>query len=44
VETNGTNKGTEGTPMITVLSQALTKVSTLLLRMLEDIIFQQIGN
>jgi len=39
-----TNKGTEGTPTITVLSQALTKVPTLLLRMLEDIIFQQIGN
>jgi hypothetical protein len=44
VETNGTKKGTDGTPTTTVLSLALTKVPTLLLRMLEDIILQQIGD
>jgi hypothetical protein len=36
--------GTEGTPTTTVLSQAMTKVPTLLLRMLEDIILQQIAD
>jgi hypothetical protein len=43
VETKGTKKGTEGTPTVMILSQAFTKVPTLLFRMLEDIILQQIG-
>jgi len=44
VYTNDTKNGIEVTPTITVLSQAMTKVPTLLLRMLEDIILQQIAD